>query len=283
MMIQTVKKGIAAILKFIKIAVIPFLIGPFLLTGFLQAAEGESFPFLGEITENDVNIRAGQSVSFDKVGRLAEKDTIVVVEKSYNWYKIKLPSRASSYVHAKYVNPLGDNIGEITGERLNIRAGPGVQYSPLGQLEKGTLVRLLDQKDEWYRIEPAERSYGWVMDKFVRFVSRDIPAPLVVQRPSRSIYKKNSSAVSPEAAQDHKEQVGILSAVGVVQGLGEHVLSSDIRHRLVSEDQKIYNLKGYRSIIDGFLHHKVAIEGAFQADVQAKDPVILVTRISLVL
>jgi SH3-like domain-containing protein len=276
-----VKKGTSTISSLIKMVAVPFLL-LFLPGVSLSAVEGDLFPFLGEIIENDVNIRAGQSASFDKVGRLAQKEKVIVVEKSYSWYKIRLPSHAVSYIHAKYVNPLGNNIGEIIGDRLNIRAGPGVDHSPLGQLEKGALVRLLEQKDEWYRIEPVDQSYGWVMDKFVRFVSRDVPPALVVQRPPDPS-SQSPSSFPRELVQEPKEQIGILSAVGVVQGLGEQVLSNDIRHRLVSDDQKIYNLKGYRSIIDGFLHHKVAIEGTIQPDVHAKEPVILVTKITLVL
>jgi hypothetical protein len=68
-----------------------------------------------------------------------------------------------------------------------------------------------------------------------------------------------------------------------VEDIGEEAISPDIRHQLMTDDQTTYYLKGYRHILDGFLHNKVKIEGKLQSAFKAKHPVLLVTKVNLVL
>ena len=85
-------------------------------------AAQEFFPFLGEITANKVNVRAGQSVNFEKLCSLEAGDQVIVIEKNFSWYKIRLPECAESYVSAKYIQLLDGHFGEISGDRVNIRS-----------------------------------------------------------------------------------------------------------------------------------------------------------------
>ena len=59
--------------------------------------------------------------------------------------------------------------------------------------------------------------------------------------------------------------------------------SETVRHQIVTEDGKTFFLMGYRSVLDGFADHRVQIEGLPQTDVNAAHPVLLVTKVYLVL
>src|SRR3989338_1709375 len=96
-----------------------------LITG--VAAAQEQFPYVGQVSGEGVNIRAGQSANFEKVGRLKSGDQVVVLEKSYSWYKIKLPIDAKSYITARYIKELDDQTGEVANDRVNVRAGANEQ------------------------------------------------------------------------------------------------------------------------------------------------------------
>lgn len=59
---------------------------------------------------------------------------------------------------------------EVTATTLNIRSGPGAEYSPVSEpLKRGTVVVLLDKRDRWYRVELAKNSdlEGWVHNRFL--------------------------------------------------------------------------------------------------------------------
>jgi len=252
-------------------------------------AQAPQFPFLARVVKDKVNIRAGQSKSFEKVGQLTLNEKVVVVEQQFSWYRIKLPAHAKTFISKDFVALMREQIARVSGNRVNLRAGAGVNYSLLGQADKGTFVRVISEVDGWYSIEPVDQSFGWVRQDFLTFKSQTVPAPRKVDLPTKNIYKKKRQAAAKkareasQAAAAKNDPAGRVSVTGIVKELGDNKIAQDIRHRLLLQDGSTYYLKGYRRVIDGFLNHKVLIEGEVQQDVQAQHPVLLVTKIRLVL
>lgn len=139
-------------------------------------AAQEFYPFLAEVTADDVHIRAGQSENFESLQKVSKKDELIVLDKSYSWYKIELPPQSKSYVAEEFVLKAQGNKGIITANRLNIRGGPGSRYTVLGQLTEGEEVEILGQEDGWFQIRPVKNMYGWVNDAFLNFKSKDVEA-----------------------------------------------------------------------------------------------------------
>ncbi len=264
---------------------------------FLCAEESQIYPFVGEVTaQNYLNIRAGQSTSFEKVGKLLSGEKVVVVDQDYSWYKIKLPENADSYVSAQFIKVLGEGIAEVQGGRVNIRARGQIGASILGQIEKGVLIRVLEEPEpeaEWHKIEPVDESYGWVSVDFIKRTDMAVPPPRVVQLPTRNIYVKKQLAeqkeqaeaaqAQAEAARREEKNKNLISLRGIIVDVNQTSLSSDIRHRIVLENNESYYLKGYRRLFDIFLHNKVNVEGVLLPDADASIPVLFVSKISYVL
>lgn len=245
------------------------------------AAE-ETFPYSGEVTGSDINIRAGQNENFEIIGRAQKGDSVVVMEQSYGWRKIKLPADAKVYVNAGFVKMLDDGVAEVTGSKLNVRAAPGINAAVVAKLSKGELVKILETVKDWYRIEPPDQSYGWVPQEYLAYKSKDLPPARIVQPSSRNIYKKQHTA----QAQPTPASSDLVTATGIVDDLpGDKVISPELRHQLTVDGKPAYVLQGYRHVLDGFLHQKVKIEARIQPSSgrSASGPVVLVTRITLVL
>lgn len=237
----------------------------------------EEPPFLGMVVAQEADLRAGQNKAFEKVGVVRKDQPLTVVAESYGWYKVQLPVDARSYVAANYIRDVGGDLAEVTGNRLNIRSAPTVQATVLGQLKKGELVRVLEQKDGWARVEPADRSFGWLPAEVVAYKSKDIPPPRVLTRSSPSAKPQDTALQKPSPDKD------TVSGTGILQDLADKAVSPEIRHRLAADGQTVYFLKGYRRVLDGFLNQKVDIQGTRQHDVSADQPVLLVNKITLVL
>jgi len=250
-------------------------------------AEGEVFPFTGVVSADKVNIRAGQSQNFEALGVLKKGEEVAVVQQSFSWYKIKLPDHAKCYVHRKLVHFLRDQVGEISGNRVNIRARPDTGSAVIGQLNKLTKVELAETLDDWYRIKPVEGVYGWVLAEFIAFKSKDIFPAQVVQLPTRNIYVLKREEELRQKAEEEKrrqeEEAQKVSLKGTIVLAEGQSPDTNIRHRITGDDGQIYYLKGYRSVLDGFLNHRVAIEGLPQEGAGLSYPVLLVTKVTLVL
>ena len=138
----------------------------------------EHFPFLGEISHGPVNVRAGANTNFEAVDKLAKGAEVVVLAKNYEWYKVQLPLTASTFVRADYIKERGNSIGELTGDKVNLRVKANSESSPLGQLNKGDLVKLVEKTGEWWKIEPPAAGFAWIHADFVKVKSAEVAQAL---------------------------------------------------------------------------------------------------------
>lgn len=69
----------------------------------------------------------------------------------------------------------GNEAGVVTASALNVRAGPGVSYAPVGLLHGGDGVTILEQQNGWYRVTFAGGE-GWVSSTYIRRGGEPAPA-----------------------------------------------------------------------------------------------------------
>jgi len=128
--------------------------------------EEEEFPFAASITGNDVNIRAGQDINFEVIFQVNEGDKIIVLGKEGDWYKIRVPEGAFAYIHHDFLN-IEENEGEVKGSNVNLRAGAGINYTILGQVNKPDIIEVVDKIGDWYMVKPPQVASAWVSVDFV--------------------------------------------------------------------------------------------------------------------
>ena len=252
----------------------------------------ERFPFLAEVSAPSVNIRAGEHLNFEKLGRLTKGQQVVVVGKNYSWYKIKLPANAKSYVSQEFVLQVDAQTGVIKSERVNIRAGAGANFTVLGQLKKGTTVKILEKLDGWYRIEAVEGTWGWISQQYLTFKSNQLPPTVPLMGTEETVTKKIPPAaeiqeIKSSTVVSAQKAPGPISVIGRVENLNEGIFSDDIRHKLITDDHTIYYLQGYKNVLDEFSSYQVQIEGNIPKEKDPQHPspypVIVVSKINLIL
>ncbi len=241
----------------------------------------DSFPFLARVISDKVNVRAGQSENFEKLDVLNKEDEVIVVGKDYSWYKVRLPKTAKSFITDKYADVKGD-WGEVTAERVNVRAGADVNRTALAQLDKGTHVRILEKLEGWYRIEPVEESYGWISDELLAFKSNVIPSKVVaVPNPAEAV------EVESQIIQSTALSAAIPEKIITLKGVLKAPVSQSIvlEYQLLTDDNSVYILQGMEHVLKEFLHSTVQVEGRMNEEGQGQNsrPVIRVSKIQLVL
>ncbi|MCK5012339.1 MAG: SH3 domain-containing protein [Candidatus Omnitrophica bacterium] len=256
-------------------------------------AQQEFFPFLAEVTGDQVNVRSGQSANFERLCQLNKGDEVVVLEKGYSWYKIQIPPTAKSFVSKKYVQYLGQNAGGVTAQRVNIRAGAGIHYTVLGQLAKGEQIYIEEELDEWYRIAPVAESHGWIIDKFLSFKSSDVAEyqssmyvrPSVVEdmfEPLEEQPEQEEDAVEEEVAEEQETEN--FFAVGYIEEYKDKD-NEGIHYKIVENGRSVCYVQGVNHMLGRFMHHKVSVEGTVNKKLRSKYayPVIIVSKVRLML
>ena len=248
----------------------------------IPAAFGASpATFTGQINADDINVRVDATAGSKLICTLSKGELAEVVSEAYDWYKIRLPKEAPSYVKGELVECITSEAvpnqgkcasGKVIKDRINVRLAPSESSWILGKADKLTVVNILDRESGWYKIQPIYKSYGWVNKKFVnREILLPVPEPKKEEVPVVPV----KELVAPVKA---IQPLDILVLEGTVSPYGI-VLWRQATHKLVTSDGKIYFLKGNRKSLDSLNYHKIKVTGKLISPAESKNPIIQVNII----
>lgn len=116
-----------------------------------------------------INARGQAGLKGEVVAHLKKGDTVTVLDQinlskhkagePAQWAKIALPSSTHAWVDSRFVDATNKT---VSVKKLNLRAGPGENYSVLGVIESGTPVREIQVKGDWMEIESPNSAYAFV-------------------------------------------------------------------------------------------------------------------------
>ena len=129
-------------------------------------------PGTAQVAASELTVRGQAGLKGEAVARLSKGDTVNVLEQinlahhaadePSQWAKISFPKNGHVWVMAKYVNN-----GAVSTKKLNLRAGPGENYSVVGVIDQGATVNQIETKGEWMKIAPPDNAYAFVAAKFL--------------------------------------------------------------------------------------------------------------------
>ena len=132
-------------------------------------------PGAAEVAAIHLNVRGQAGLKGEVIGRLNTGDVVAVlsqlnldkheVGEPAQWAKIALPSSTHIWVHSNFIDPTTKT---VVPKKLNLRAGPGENFSVLGVIEHGTAVKEIITKAGWTQIEPPETAYAFVAAMYLK-------------------------------------------------------------------------------------------------------------------
>lgn len=124
---------------------------------------------------NHVNVRGQAKLKGEVVTHLNKGQSVTVLEevKLKNsgadepsaWAKILLPTNTPVWVNTSYIDSANKT---VKPKKLNVRGGPGENYSVLGTLKQGDTVKDLSTKGDWTQIEPPADAYAFVAAQYLK-------------------------------------------------------------------------------------------------------------------
>jgi len=171
-----------------------------------------SFPYIAEITGDNVYVRSGRGTNYYSCGKLNKGDRVKVVNHQFGWSCIVPPAGSFSWISMEYIGVDTDDptIGIVTGDGVRVYAGsdsikPIHSTTLQRQLNWGDKVKLLGEvKDKYHKIAPPDGAYVWVSTQYTKVVGTvgevrptvDVSPPTVV----KPIPKVVRTDISAEAA-----------------------------------------------------------------------------------
>jgi uncharacterized protein YgiM (DUF1202 family) len=127
------------------------------------------------VVASNVNVRGQAKLKSEVVARITKDQSVMVVEEvTLNksgpdepsaWAKILLPPNVRVWVHGSFIDATNKT---VIPSKLKLRAGPGENYSVLGMLRRGEIVKETNTKGEWIEIEPPSDAYAFVAAQYLK-------------------------------------------------------------------------------------------------------------------
>lgn len=134
------------------------------------------------VDAHHVNVRGQGKLNSEVITRMTKGDAVTVLEEVHlkksgpdepsAWAKIVLPEKAHAWVNTKYI----DADKTVKPKKLNLRGGPGENYSVLGVLHKGDPVKEVGTKGEWTEIEATTNAYAFIAAQYLKQEAPGTPA-----------------------------------------------------------------------------------------------------------
>jgi len=119
--------------------------------------------------QDNVNVRGQAALNSEVVSRLKKTDKVKVLEEVTSkrskadepskWLKVSLPTSTAVWANTAFID---ENTKAVKPTKLNLRSGPGENYSVVGRVPKGTVLKPIETKGEWTKIEAPNEAYGFV-------------------------------------------------------------------------------------------------------------------------
>ena len=154
---------------------------------------------------NSVNVRGQPSFVGEVLGHLHKGDTATLLEEITlshppadeppKWYKIAMPTNIPAWVKIDYIDP---TTKAVKVRRVNLRGGPGENFSVVGRLERGAMLTELRDEKGWEAIEPPTNTYAFIAAEFMEI--QTAPAPVAAVAPAPAPTPEPVTTLPPAAA-----------------------------------------------------------------------------------
>lgn len=128
-----------------------------------------------EVVVNHINVRGQAGLQGEVITHVQKGDLVNVIsqitldkhkaDEPAQWAKISLPTNVTVWVNTKFIDAATKT---VTPKKLNLRGGPGENYSVLGVLEKGTAVVEAGTKGDWTKLEAPANSYAFIAAMYLK-------------------------------------------------------------------------------------------------------------------
>ena len=240
-------------------------------------------PGPAEVAAN-INARGQAGLKGEVVAHLKKGDAVTVLGQinldkhktgePAQWAKIALPSSTHAWVKSSYIDATSKT---VLPKKLNLRGGPGENYSVLGVIERGTTVNEITTKGDWPQIDPPANSYAFVAAMYLKQEATAAPAPVAEPQPAMAQPSAPSEPAVPP--------VRIVSHEGVVRHVASPVAPTKYELYDPATEVNINYLYTTSPTLDlsRYVNMRIIVTGEEGLDARWKDtPIINIQSIQVI-
>lgn len=143
----------------------------------------------GIIQASSLNVRSKPSLSAEVLGKLQKGTTVKVYSQSTEWTEIQY-SNKRAWISSQFIELKSDSqqsnsskptpsgiFGTVTATSLNVRSTSALNGKVIGTVLKGQKFTILEEKNNWAKIEYKQGNYGWIAGWYLEKTTSQDKAP----------------------------------------------------------------------------------------------------------
>ncbi|MHB8055470.1 MAG: SH3 domain-containing protein [Candidatus Aminicenantales bacterium] len=226
-----------------------------LAVSLLLAANLSAFgPIQVKVKVEKANIRESPLLTAPIVATALKGDVFNVFEKSDEWYLVKLPGNKTGYLHQFVVDEVIEGGIEeaaeaappaeamqitVKVERANIRQAAQMEALVVGSASKGQVFTVLEKSGEWYLIELADGTKGYI-HQFVVTEGAEAAAAEVAPTPEETMPVERPAAKTSARVPAAKVKAAKGDTFSMFLARVGYFLSSDAQYKDVYSDGMVF-------------------------------------------
>lgn len=121
-----------------------------------SAKSGDFVTHIGIVTASALNLRSEPSTTSQILSYAPQNDYVIVTGRTGSWLRVNY-NLISGYMHEAYINRYtAKNVelgyGRITGNKVNLRSGPGTSYPVVAQSKLNEKAYIIGFNNQWYKV-----------------------------------------------------------------------------------------------------------------------------------
>jgi cell wall-associated NlpC family hydrolase len=138
----------------------------------------------GTTTDSAVNLRTGPGTHYSVVAKLPSGVTLGLLGRNGNWYQVQTRAGSTGWVIGDFLRIASSVVARVpatmhaaslsaqpaatTGaSRAYLRQGPGTAFDALGKLGARSQLTLIARHGDWFKVQTAKGTVGWVQGDLV--------------------------------------------------------------------------------------------------------------------
>lgn len=112
------------------------------------------------VKASKARIRHGPGSQFNTAYMVTKGYPLEKIGQNGDWIKIRDPEGDEGWIHKSLVKET--DIVVVKNKIVNIRKGPGTNNPVVMQCEQGVVLRVLERKKSWIKVQHADGETGWI-------------------------------------------------------------------------------------------------------------------------
>lgn len=144
-----------------------------------------------------INVRGQPTIFSEVVTQLKQGESVTVLEEITltkpkageppKWARIQIPANVPAWINATFIDTASNT---VKARKLNLRVGPGENYSVIGLLVQGDTVKPIRSKEDWMEIECVTNAYAFVASDLLEpAAEKVVEKPTTVEAPVKPTEK----------------------------------------------------------------------------------------------